>query len=272
MPAVKEVPFLLNLSLDSLHHVIRDEALRVAKIISTKFVYEELLGTEEFDIENDEKMAEDREIYLSEQVDAFKEHFIGHVPPNLVERVVDPVIWGISEALTAKKKEWSPTTNMSKFTKAMLAITKFANLVVLPTRKTLDLENLPKMIRTKLYNCLPIFKDLRTLILGSGSGGWVTDVYAEKFAVGLPYMNSLVHLSLKYDCTSYFLHTLAETCRQTLRILDIEHSLQVRDDSVNYIKDLQYLLKINIFRTGLTIQGQVRNQLSSISNFSTIRK
>ena len=113
------------------------------------------------------------------------------------------------------------------------------------------------MIRTKLYNCLPLFKELRTLILGSGSGGWVTDVYAEKFAVGLPYMKSLVHLSLKYDCTSYFLHTLAETCRHNLRILDIEHSQQVKDDSVKPIKDLQQLLRLNIFHTGLSTQGQV---------------
>ena len=132
---LREVPFLLDLSLDSLHHVVRDEALRVANVVKVKFVYEEFHGTDDFDEDQLERIAEDREIYLSEQVDAFKEHFVGHVPPNLVDRIVDPVIYGISEALTAKKQEWSPTTNMSKFTKAMLAITKFANLVVLPSRR-----------------------------------------------------------------------------------------------------------------------------------------
>merc|ERR1712062_290505 len=69
-------------------------------------------------------------------------------------------------------------------------------------------------------------------------------------------MKNLVHLSLKYDCNSYFLHTLTETCKDTLRILDIEFSKQVQDDSVNYIKDFQNLLKINMFRTGLSTQGQ----------------
>ena len=257
MPTVKEVPFLLNLSLDSLHHVIREEALRVSQVVANKFIYEEFRGTAEFDDEKREKMAEDREIYLSEQVDAFKKHFMGHVPPNLIEQVMDPIISGISQALYAKKQEWSPMTNMYKFTKTMGAIIKFSNLVVIPTRKVLDLENLPKMIRTKLYNSLSIFKDLRTLILGSGSGGWLADVYSEKFAIGLPYMKNLVHLSLKYDCNSYFLHTLTETCKDTLRILDIEFSKQVQDDSVNYIKGFQNLLKINMFRTGLSTQGQV---------------
>ena len=114
------------------------------------------------------------------------------------------------------------------------------------------------MIRTKLYNSLPIFKNLHTLILGSGSGGWVTDVYSEKFAMGLPHMHRLVHLSLKYDCNSYFLHTLSETCiAKTLRILDIEHSKQVRDDSVSFIKALANLVKINVFRTNLSTEGQV---------------
>ena len=66
------------------------------------------------------------------------------------------------------------------------------------------------MIRTKLYNSLRLFGNLHTLLLGSGSGGWIVDIYAEKFAVGLPHMHKLVHLSLKYDCNSYFLHTLSQ--------------------------------------------------------------
>ena len=114
------------------------------------------------------------------------------------------------------------------------------------------------MIRTKLYNSLPIFTNLHTLILGSGSGGWVTDVYSEKFAQALPHMHQLVDVSLKYDCNSYFLHTLSETCiAKTLRILDIEHSQHVRDDSVSFMKALANLVKINVFRTGLSIEGQV---------------
>ena len=44
-------------------------------------------------------------------------------------------------------------------------------------------------------------RDLRVLILGSGSGGWVTEAYAEKFLIGIPSMTNLVHFSLKYDCT-----------------------------------------------------------------------
>ena len=128
------------------------------------------------------------------------------------------------------------------------------------------------MIRTKLYNSIPIFKNLRTLILGSGSGGWVTDIYSEKFAQGLPNMHQLVHLSLKYDCNSYFLHTLSETCAKTLRILDIEHSKQVYDDSVPFIKSLANLVKINVFRTSLSTEGQVSRVSLSSSDGSNGKK
>ncbi len=258
MPPLKEVPKLLDLSLYHLHHLVRKEALRVSKVIETKFIYEELYGTDEFDQDAEEMMAADREIFLSDQVSAFKNHVLEHVPLNLLDDVMQPIVLGISQAISCKKQDWTPTTNMSKFTKAMFAITKFANLIVMPSRRVLDLTKLPQMLRTKLYNSLPIFKELRTLILGAGSGGWIVDVYAEKFAVGLPKMHQLVHLSLKYDCNSYFLHTLSETCRNTLRVLDIEHSKQVYDDSVAFIKNLSNLIKLNVFRTNLSTQGQVQ--------------
>jgi hypothetical protein len=114
------------------------------------------------------------------------------------------------------------------------------------------------MIRTKLYGNLPAFKNLTTLILGSGSGGWVPEAYADKFLLGLPHMNHLVHFSLKYDCTENVLQVLSETCGKTLRVLDIERSRQVRDDAVPYIKSCAELVSINIFQTDLTTQGQVR--------------
>ena len=70
-------------------------------------------------------------------------------------------------------------------------------------------------------------------------------------------MNRLVHVSLKYDCNSHFLQNLVEACQKTIKILDIEFSKQVGDDSVAYIKKLNNLVKINVFRTNLTTEGQV---------------
>ena len=145
MPPLKEVPQLLDLSVECLHNVIREEAMRVSKVIETHFFYEEVPGTEEYDLDDEENMAADREVYLSDQITAFKDHVFEHVPLNLVEKVIKPIVLGIRQALTKKKKLWSPTTNMSKFIKSIYAITEFAELVVVPCRRALDLSELPKV-------------------------------------------------------------------------------------------------------------------------------
>ena len=42
-------------------------------------------------------------------------------------------------------------------------------------------------------------------------------------------------------------------------ILDIERSKQVHDDSIEYIKDLNELIKMNLFGTDLSDEGLVSN-------------
>ena len=79
-----------------------------------------------------------------------------------------------------------------------------------------------------MYDHLGAFRGLTCLILGSGSGGWVPDAYADKFASALPHLKRLVQFSLKYDCTSAVLKALSESCQKTLRVLDLERSTYVQ--------------------------------------------
>ncbi len=58
----------------------------------------------------------------------------------------------------------------------MYAVVKFSNLLAVPERRFLDLTSVPKMIRTKMYGSLKALTGLRAINLGSGSGGWVTEV------------------------------------------------------------------------------------------------
>ena len=48
----------------------------------------------------------------------------------------------------------------------MFAIVAFSELVVLPQRRCLDLNSIPKMVRSSLFSRLSGFTGLRTLILG----------------------------------------------------------------------------------------------------------
>ena len=257
MPKLKEPRSLLDLAISNIHHLVRDEAIRVSHLVDTIFHYREIVGTPEYDEDLAEEMAFKGDVYVDGQVEAFKQYIFSHVPYNLIDQVLDPILFGISEAIKAKKKQWRPTTLMSKFTRSMFAITEFSNLMVLRSRRFLDLDKVPKILRSRMFHQLSQFVSVTTLILGSGSGGWVTEAYSEQFILGLPHMKHLIHFSLSYDCTGSILQVLSETCRKSLKVLDIERSRQVRNDSIRYIKAFKQLIKINIFEIDIDFEGLV---------------
>ena len=111
------------------------------------------------------------------------------------------------------------------------------------------ISELVKMMRSRLFDLLPRFKGLHVLKLGSGSGG-VSLVYHTKFLEGISRMRSLVHFSLTYDCTDEILRQLQRNCRRTLRVLDVEYSARVTDESVKDILKCEKLLQLHIFHTG----------------------
>ena len=176
-------------------------------------------------------------MYLNNQVEALKEFVIGHIPPLLLETFLKNVVMvGLCEAIIAKKQQFSPTVDKRKFSLELNAIIKFCNLLVHPQRRILYLDSVPQDIRTRLYVGLTGFQALQTLILGSGSGGWVPEAYSDLFLSALPRFNMLRHFSLKYDCTEVVLKVLSETCSESLRVLDIERSIQVKNQiCVDYI-------------------------------------
>ena len=112
------------------------------------------------------------ETYLKKQIEAFKEHVFTHIPASLVNKILESILNGINEAICVQKAEWEPNTNIQQFTKAMHTIIEFSQLLILPTRKHLDLQHIPQMIRHCFFKELHKFSNLTTLILGSGSGGW----------------------------------------------------------------------------------------------------
>ena len=113
------------------------------------------------------------------------------------------------------------------------------------------MQNSLKFVCTFFFTNLTCSK-----ILGCGSGGW-HDRLAEKFATALPNLKQLVHFSFRYDCTKSILEVLSQTCNGTLRILDIERSRHVEDDSVDLIKTCNKLMKINLFLTGFSTKAMV---------------
>ena len=53
---------------------------------------------------------------------------------------------------------------MSKFNKSLGAIIEFAELMIVPSRKVLDFENVPNMVKSRLFKNLPGFVNTTTLV------------------------------------------------------------------------------------------------------------
>lgn len=177
------------------------------------------------DITNDHQRNQALERFL----DGFKANFIAGLPSNLVHPVIQSLLSVIATCVDQKKDNWRMDDDnkyASKFTQTVYIITEFVNLIIVPSIVHLDLPNVVKMLRTKVYDLLIHFPQLKTLLLGSGSGGW-SQVFQPKFIQALSFMDRLVHFSLNYDANDDMLGVLQRTCGGTLRILDLEHSFQV---------------------------------------------
>lgn len=198
----------------------------------------------------------ERQNLLQYTVDEFGLWVMSHVVCYLEDRVFNAVLNGLDRATRIYKASWTRATDNRKFTKVMYGIMKFTEVVVLPKKKILQLDQVPQILRNKLYSHLPQMPNLTVLNLGSGSGGSVTDAFEDKFIAGVAVLNKLQAFTLRYDCTYIVLKVLSMTCSQTLRSLDMERSQKVDDESVNYILCFTNLVTLGIFKTCISTRGQ----------------
>ena len=284
MPQRKQVNNLVSLSLPAIGELIELEALNIARRSVELFPVNHDPYEANPPMEQDDEMANtfakislappttdmpldrgDWMCCLSDQVEVTKQFVMSHIPWNLVDEVLyEGVLVGICKAICKRKLEWTPTVDKRKYMREMYALTKFSNILVHSKTRSLDLDKIPKILRTRMYDSLSGFHGLTTLILGSGSGGWVPDAYSDKFILALPHLKRLAHFSLKYDCTSSVLQVLSESCSKTLKILDLERSRQVKgDECVDYILAFKQVVEMNLFHTGFEV-----HQLSKILSHS----
>ena len=86
-----------------------------------------------------------------------------HIAFNLIDRIQNSLLLGITKAIKLKKREWCPNILMSKFNKSLGAIIEFAELMIVPSRKVLDFGNVPNMVKSRLFKNLPDFVNTTTL-------------------------------------------------------------------------------------------------------------
>ena len=139
----------------------------------------------------------------------------------------------------------------------MVILVSFIELIINDRLSILDVSDIYKILRTSIFDKLNKFVGLKTLILGSGTGGW-SNTYVEKFATGVKTMKHLVKFSLCYDCTDSIVKILIRNCKRTLRILDVEMSQQVTDEAADWIAQAENIHTLQLYHCGMTEVGHAK--------------
>ena len=182
---------------------------------------------------------------------------VGHI----VDSLARSVIRGIEESIVSKNSKMhlsDKPAEISKLNMEMFLILKFNDLVLLENLTGLDLRDRLQPVRNYLYERLDRLPGLRDLQLGEASHGYTPDIFRTQFLAGLSNMRRLVKFSLHFDCFDKLLSILAENCKGSLKVIDIEQSLHVTDGSIESFHECKKLLDLNIFSCGFTCEGQAR--------------
>ena len=110
---------------------------------------------------------------------------------------------------------------------------RFSEVIATDLLVELDLSIVPKPIRSCLYSCLKFMPNLKTLNMGTGHGGWLSQTFCNQFyGASCEVFAKLTKLHFHHDCTDHLLKLICQKNCQTLKILDVSFSQNVTDASL----------------------------------------
>ena len=198
---------------------------------------------------------------IDQQIKLLKTHIWSHVIWYDFCEFFKIVTRSVEDAILITKKSWKPSINIEHFRQEMDHIVLFTDLAIQPDMLKLDFGEIPPCIRSSLVANLGSFKKLSTLILrpyDNKSGNWLFKSVLQDLIKGFRGLQCLKEFSLKHDCNNRILEALASSCWYTLKILDMEYSKQINNESVDYILSCQNLIELNVFKTSINDEGKGR--------------
>eukprot|EP00092_Neocalanus_flemingeri_P011127 GFUD01011983.1.p1 GENE.GFUD01011983.1~~GFUD01011983.1.p1 ORF type:complete len:587 (+),score=118.39 GFUD01011983.1:23-1783(+) len=234
---------LQGLSLLSVQHLVSDMCFFVAKVVAPQNSKQGLASSDE------------KQVIVEQFVRELKEYIWSHVAWYLYEDVFDHALEGVIVAVEIMKAEWKLNTAMPEFTLQIWAMVKVAEVLHLKQLKSLDVEKMPKMIRSSVLRNIKDFRGLEKLAFGSSTGDMKGASIYLTICEGIGKMKNLVHFSHKYNCTVDILNALLNA-KNTLKVLDMEQSVLIKDDCIPKLIQFENLHELGIAKTKLTTEGQ----------------
>jgi len=180
----------------------------------------------------------------------------------LDEKIVSSIIDGVYDAVKVKQSQYTINTKIPIYKTEMYCMTSMIDIIVHPRIRRLDMEQLPRILRTQVTAKLQGLTGLEyfnLILLGFGvdsrACGQTEIVAPSNIISALRSMNFLTHLILPNFCTNNIIKALSVTCKDTLSKLEIDHSLRVSDAVVPDMLKMQKLELLSMAGTPLTSQS-----------------
>ena len=203
---------------------------------------------------------------LTIQMERFRRFLLENIVWTDREEVFYLILRGVDDGIMKVRRGWSRDKKHDQYMKVMEAVTLFTDTVQFPDLRAIDFGEIPRTIRYRIMEMIPFFTRLKVLIIGPGNAGswipikvnlssscWVKQSWvllqgktASELSSHISQLTHLEHFSLKKDCSMKILTSLVETCKDNLRILDVENSSYLQ---VNININNQYQHK-SIFLSG----------------------
>lgn len=191
---------------------------------------------------------------LASGVACLKEILDINIPWMLYDKFGEEIFRSISNLLEKTKASQGFRGSMSKFMSKMNVAVSLTEVLLTRNLTRLNLDEVPKMMKHIFYVKFSNLRGLKLLNLGSLSGGWKTTDMEPTIVSGLKALSNLVDLTINYDCTNNILQTLCDHCPK-LRSLDVTSSKSISNQSVGYLIRFPELRRVQLYRTGVTIEG-----------------
>lgn len=203
-----------------------------------------------------------REENLPLHIDELRNAIFDNIAWYLDEKVVACIVRGVHEAVKTKQAQYTINTRIPLYKTELYCMVTMVDLIVTPRLRRLDMEKLPRILRTHITSRLQKFtglKSLNLLLLGFGmesrTCGQEDIVAPANIISALRSMSFLTHLVLPNFCTNNIIKALALKCRDTLSMLEIDHSLRVSDKVVDDMLKLTNLSLLSMAGTTLTSES-----------------